>query len=161
MPVRLVMRTRYRVSMLDRVQYGPVPKQRLYERFTDGRISGLLNEDMLQTLFIGLTRNDIGGGSHDLMDQQNRRYEARTITNRGVNLIPSNQIGQGRTINLDAIAERRNELYAFIFVDVRNSPNYFIFSIPVDDPIFEYRRRLSCNQVDGVVSEYPNRTIRL
>lgn len=138
---RLEIEVVYNLDMQGHLKYGSVIPQRLYERFTDGRISGLLNEDLLQSLFTGLTRNDIGGGSHDLMDREGRKYEARTVTRHGVNLRPSNQKGQGRRIDDAAAMARRCELHAFIFVDVRLCPLYRIYATEARTlgPVDEYQ----------------------
>ena len=110
-------------------------------------------------MFIGLTRNDIGGGGYDLIDRAGSVYEARTITNGGVKLAPSNQYGQGRIRDDDAMMERRERLHAYIFVDVRESPLYRIFALLSGSEHIGNRRDLTTNMVNRIISDYPRRRI--
>ena len=156
---RLELGVAYRLGLQGHLKYGSVIPQRLYERFTDGRISGLLNEDLLQSLFTGLTRNDIGGGSHDLIDREGRKYEARTVTRHGVNLRPSNQKGQGRRIDDKAAMARRRDLYAFVFVDVRLCPRYRIYAVEAQK--LGRSMGIKPHEFDELLAEARQKTLRI
>lgn len=118
-----------------------------------------MNEDLLQSLFTGLTRNDIGGGSHDLMDREGRKYEARTVTRHGVNLRPSNQKGQGRRIDDAAAMARRCELHAFIFVDVRLCPLYRIYA--TEARTLGQSMSIKPHEFDELLAEARQKTLRI
>lgn len=152
---RIRQNTLYIVDMTGNISYGPVSSQRMYERFSDGRLPGLLNTDLLQFLFKGMTKIYIGGGSHDLRDDNGLRYKARTVTNnnKGVEFRPSNQRGQGRAEDDQAAMQDRRDVDFFIVVDVRESPIYKIFMVP--NATIGAQMKFTVGQIDRLVATFP------
>ena len=147
----LRLRVVYKLDLTDRIRFGPIKKQILYERFTDGRISGLLAEDLANSLYNNLMKSPTEQSSYDIMDDEGNRYECRTITLRGANLIPSNQIGKGRQYDAEAHHKKVGSLHAYIFTDIRHSPIFYIVAIPVKQ--LGGAKRISTNQFDGLISD--------
>ena len=121
----------YKLDLTDKIKFGPIKKQILYERITDGRISGLLSEDLANSLYNNITKSPSENSNYDIMDDDGNKYECRTITRLGANLVPSNQLGKGRSIDLAKHEQKLESIFAYIFTDVRNSPIFRIVAIPV------------------------------
>lgn len=128
---------RAKLDLTDKMQLGPIKKQTLYERFTDGRISGLLAEDLVSALYNNLTKSPAENTPYDLIDVDGNKYEVRTVTKGGVQLIPSAQIGTGRKYDEDKHRVKHDSLYAYIFIDVRDSPLFYITGIKKSDVPFK------------------------
>ncbi len=141
----------YKLDLTDKIRFGPIKKQILYERFTDGRISGLLAEDLANSLYNNLMKSPTERSSYDIMDDNGHRYECRTITPRGANLIPSNQIGKGRQYDAEAHHKKVDSLHAYIFTDIRHSPIFYIVAIPVEQ--LGGAKNITTKQFDLLVSE--------
>lgn len=114
------------------MKYGPVPEQRLHLEFRDGRIAGLVNEELIAEVF-GMTRLRSKNAPYDLLHQEPGevdplKLDAKGLTDK-VSFLPSNQVGQGRTKDLPAYHERRAFLDGYVVVDLRASPRFTILGI--------------------------------
>jgi hypothetical protein len=54
MAKKFTLKNRYKIDLTNKMELGAIPKQTLYKRFTDGRISGLLAEDLSEALYNNL-----------------------------------------------------------------------------------------------------------
>lgn len=112
----------YVINLREKLRYGDITEQRLARRFTDGRLSGLLNEELVVAHFSGLHINEDAGASYDIYSDRAGLYEVKTVTPRAVSLRPSNQHGQGRIKDDDIALERILSITGYILVDVRDMP---------------------------------------
>ena len=151
MAKKFTLKNRYKIDLTNKMELGAIPKQTLYKRFTDGRISGLLAEDLLNALYNNLTKAPSESSPYDLLDDNGNKYESRVVTKRGVNLNPSNQIGSGRSYNEDKHRTKHESLYAYIFIDVRDSPIFYIVGINRNDVPFV--KKLSPNSFDKLLKD--------
>ena len=116
------------------MKYGPVAEQRLHVEFKDGRIAGLVNEELIAEVF-GMTRMRDQGAPYDLLHQPRGEVEPLKLDAKGLNakygvsFLPSNQKGKGRKKDLPAYHERRAFLDGYIVVDLRGSPRFTILGI--------------------------------
>ena len=147
MAKQFLLNQRYKIDLTNRMQFGEVSKQVLYQRFTDGRISGLLAEDLLYALYNNFTKSPSEGSAYDLLDDDGNKYEVRVITKGGVSLIPSAQIGVGRQYNEEKHKDKHESLHAYVFIDVRDSPIFYITGISRNDVPFtkNYHRQSLTN----------------
>ena len=139
----------YKLDLTNKIEFGPIKKQTLYERFTDGRISGLLSEDLANALYNNITKSPSEKSTFDIMDNEGRKYECRTLTESGASLLPSNQVGKGRYYNETEHVRKLEALHAYIFTDIRNSPIFRIVAIPIED--LGQRKRISCKMFDELI----------
>ena len=142
----------YRLDLTNKIKFGPIKKQTLYERFTDGRISGLLSEDLANALYNNVTKSPSEKSTFDIMDDEGRKYECRTLTDSGASLLPSSQVGVGRSYNETEHIRKIEALHAYIFTDIRNSPIFKIVAIPIED--LGKRKRISSKQFDELIENY-------
>ena len=141
----------YPIDLREKLRYGDIAEQRLARRFTDGRLSGLLNEELAVAHFRGLRLNENAGAEHDLFGDAGERYEVKTVTPNGLKFRPSNQYGQGRIRDDAAALERIRALTGYVLVDVRRMPNvtvYFVSSAALVRLAQEGRYELSAAQFD-------------
>lgn len=141
----------YKLDLSKHMQFGPIPKQRLWQAFTDGRVAGVLNELLCVELFNNLSHAPASGAMYDLIDSNGNWYEARTVTKWGVKLIPSSMWGAGRTLDKKAYDKRLKQLHGFVFTDVRNSPQFTITFVPVAK-MPSNAKELSAQQFDYWIS---------
>ena len=141
----------YLLYMESCIQFGPIQKQVLWVRFTDGRNIGLLSEDLIAALFNNLSKSPSSKDAYDFSDREGRKYECRTVTKRGVGLLPSKQVGTGRKYNALEHKEKRAMLHAYIFVDVRDSPLFRITMI--EEKRIPDKHRLSAIDFDKLLEE--------
>lgn len=121
-------RTWYKANYKEQIKFGPIKKQELWSFFTDGRVMGLLNEKLLTSLFNNISPAPSNNSSYDVVIDGKHKCEVRSVT-KDVKLIPSKQIGTGRQYDEKAYKEKRKCLYAYIFVDVIDSPEFSIVGI--------------------------------
>lgn len=141
----------YRLDLTDKIMFGPIKKQILYERFTDGRISGLLSEDLANSLYNNITKAPSEKSFYDVMDDEGRKYECRTITRKGSSLLPSNQLGQGRRRDLQKHQEKQRSLFAYIFTDIRHSPIFRIVAVPIN--LLDGKTSITSLQFDRLIKQ--------
>lgn len=63
----LVFNIYFTLDLTNKISIGNIPKNILYDRLNDGRILGLLVEDIISYEFNGITRVLSNGCSHDLI----------------------------------------------------------------------------------------------
>ncbi len=121
--------TIYLSDLSNSLQFGSIPIAVLYNIFKDGRLSGLLIEHLIESMFLNLTRLKQENSSLDFIDSKGGRYEVRVITKNGVKFIPSHMIGKGRKFNQEGFDEKLAQIDYFLLCDVNNFPKISIFTI--------------------------------
>jgi hypothetical protein len=103
------------------VSFGSLPKEILYDLFTDGRVSSPFIERCLVKWFPQL--KFIGGRGYDHIDISNEgiKYDAKSFTKRGSNFSPSSMQGKGRKIDPIELWEHANTMI-YIFCDIIDFP---------------------------------------
>ena len=116
----------YRFDITGKVALGPISKQTLYKKLTDGRIAGFLMEDFIEAAFSNTSLAPNNQSPFDLFitDQnESKKYESKVITlSTGLCLLPSNQRGQNRITNDEAYRVRRANLDGYVITDITESP---------------------------------------
>ena len=150
--------TVYVFNITDRIELGHIKKQVLYDKVTDGRISGLLMEDFIESAFENVAKAPNAKSPFDLY-VDDYKYESRVVTGNGVKLIPSNQIGTGRKFNLEGYKAKRAGLDGYVFTEVADSPVLRILMLPEPDvPLVREMKRKDCL---NLFSRYPNKKVKL
>lgn len=124
----------YKIDLSGQIKFGPIEENDLYEIFKDGRVAGLIIEHLLNTIFKNLTRLGHENAALDFIDNDARRYEARTVTKNGVKFIPSHMIGQGRKFSQAGFVKKLSRLESFILLDITQCPVFIITSVSANDP---------------------------
>lgn len=121
---------------IDRIEFGDIAKDDLLNIYRDGRVSGLIAELLVESIFSNLRRSGAEGTPYDLVDEKTgEKWEVRVITKGGVKFLPSSQIGVGRKYDEEKFLEKLRAVTGYILVDVRYIPNICIGSILSKDLI--------------------------
>lgn len=151
----------YEINGTGEIKFFNVDVDILCELYADGRRSGLLVEDVLEKTFKNIYKVGSEKSKYDVINSiTNTKIECRALTpngeKNGLQLIPSKQIGSGRTYNKAEYIDKLNLISHFIFVDVRSLPIMKIFSMPSsaalinpDKPI----RSLSIKTINELISK--------
>lgn len=91
------------------------------EVLSDGRFAAPFIERQLTKWFPHLIYVK-GNKDHDHIDDQGNLYDAKNFTKGGLNFMPSNMIGAGRSLDKNIALEKANKLI-YICVDITNLPN--------------------------------------
>lgn len=149
--------TLYEVDGTGQIEFFGLDVSILCERFKDGRISGLLSENVVDNVFDNIHKVETEKSNYDVIDDlTNTKIEIRVITKNGVKLIPSNMIGAGRKYNYKKFMEKLDLIGYYIFVDVRELPIMRIFSISSDSVRLNINkpiRQLSIKQINSIIDD--------
>jgi len=110
----------YHFDLTDTMSFGDIKKERLYEFFKDGRNASFMLEEQLIHWFPELTRVE-GNKDHDHISENGVKYDAKNFTKRGLNFMPSNQIGAGRKFDSEVAYDKANKLI-YICCDIVDFP---------------------------------------
>jgi len=135
---RLIFNHRQRFSLSKKIKIGDIPEMLLYDRLRDGRIIGLLIEDIIATEFIGITRVISNGCTHDLIKSDCKtpiRLQCKSYKNNKLSIIPSYMLGTGRKYDYIGMMNYLENIDAFIFIKIDNFPELETITIKTEDII--------------------------
>ena len=120
------------------LQIGPLGPDEVGQLLKDGRIAGLLAKALLQK-WIGA---EVDHNNDLLLD--GKKYDVKTVSKQGANLLPSYQIGSGRC-EIPALAERHQSARdGVVFIDITKSP---IFQVHIVESVhLPKNKKLSYSQ---------------
>lgn len=121
---------------VDDISFGSIPKEVIYELFTDGRHAAAFLEEQLTHWFPELTRIK-GNKDHDHVDAVGKKYDAKNFTKGGLKFMPSSQLGSGRKFNQTAAHSKANELI-YICCDIIEFPKVRVRFVPGSELVKEY-----------------------
>lgn len=87
----------FQFDLASQISFGTLSEEELYILFKDGRVASHFLQVLITKWFPELKFVD--GKGFDHLDNSEIKYEMKGFTKRGCKLLPSNQIGQGRTMN--------------------------------------------------------------
>jgi hypothetical protein len=129
-------------SALGKVKFMDIPETELYQFFSDGRITGLLTDQMLNARYKNLSAMRSGNNKgFDLYQNAGDGatphkpflWETKVWTKHGCDLAPSGMKGKNRKYNEDEFNANANTLTGgFIVVDIRNFPIMRVFGITAE-----------------------------
>jgi len=118
--VKISEGTKYIIN-IKKFSFGGISKGNLKEIFKDGRVFGLLSEYLLPTISNGEIKKEPGNKYFDL-SKKKEKIEQRTLTDEGLRLIPSSQIGTGRSYNSEVFTNKIKEVKWFFIIDNTKFP---------------------------------------
>jgi len=125
----------YKIDLTGKVMLGNVPEMLLYDRLRDGRIIGLLVEDIIANEFAGLTRTSSNGSAHDLIKTDCRipmRLQCKSFKGSHVDVSPSYMKGKGRKFETHLFVDYFSKIDGWIFIDVSSFPVITVYVIDSD-----------------------------
>jgi hypothetical protein len=110
----------YNFDLSEKVQVGDIPKNELYELFTDGRVSSKFLERQISIWFPDLEFVDEDGYDH-ISKSSGIKWDVKGFTKGGATYAPSNMIGKGRKILIEEMHLHANTI-GYIFTDIVDFP---------------------------------------
>ena len=110
------------------ISFGLLSENKLNTLFKDGRYASPFMEEYLPVWFPKLKRV-LGNKDHDHVDPDGIYYDAKNFTKNGLQFMPSNQIGAGRSYDAKATEEKANKL-VYICCDITNFPKVRVKFVP-------------------------------
>jgi hypothetical protein len=161
--LKLIIPGRYSFSLRGRAKLGYIKENLLYERLRDGRIIGLLAEDIIESEFSGVTRVAGSGCSSDLIKHDcspAQRLQCKSYRGHGADLSPSGMKGKGRCFSREDFLKYCQSFEAFLLVDVERFPELVVHAISVQSilglaRISKSSATISRSQLDGFVDSSP------
>ena len=120
---------------VDPIAYGPIDTDLLKFKFKDGRITGLLLEDLYDGLFRNVTKCSDKASEFDLFvtDKHNSYHYQSKVISSGSNsfdLCPSFMKGKGRKYDEDKMHGIIRRLDGYVLTDISNFPDLVIYTLP-------------------------------
>ena len=105
---------------LSNLSFCDLSSDEVFEVLSDGRFAAPFIERQLTTWFPLIHVK--GNKDHDHIDEDGNLYDAKNFTKGGLNFMPSNQIGAGRSLDKNIALEKANKLI-YICVDITKLPD--------------------------------------
>lgn len=118
--IKIIEDVKYIIEIKD-FSFGPIPRDVLIKNFKDGRAFGLIGEYILPAISGGKIKKTTGNKAYDF-SKKGLKIEQRTLTKRGLNLIPSNQIGSGRSYDVNRFKSKLDSINWIFIIDNSNFP---------------------------------------
>lgn len=118
--IEIVENTKY-IILIKNFSFGPIPQEDLIENFKDGRAFGLISEYILPAVSEGEIKK-MGGNKFYDHTRRGVKIEQRTLTDFGLRLMPSNQIGSGRAFNSAEFKKKIGDIKWFFIIDNTKFP---------------------------------------
>ena len=135
---KLIFNKRQHVSLYKQIKIGNIPEMLLYDRLRDGRIIGLLIEDIIANEFSGITRVVGNGCAHDLVKTDCKipiRLQCKSYKNNKLSITPSYMVGSGRKYDYDGMISYLDNIDAFVFIKIDDFPELEIITVKTSDLI--------------------------
>ena len=116
--------------------FGNLSTRELSEVLKDGRVAAPLLEVQLTKWFNELTHIK-GNKDHDHIGKNGELYDAKNFTKGGLNFMPSNQRGQGRTFIAEIAHEKANKLI-YICCDIVDFPKLRVKFVKGSELVKQY-----------------------
>ena len=126
-------------TALGKIKFLDIPERELYHFFADGRVTGLLMDQMLNSRYKNLSAMRNGAnkgfdlyqnGGDGATPAKPLLWETKVWTKHGCDLAPSVMKGKGRTYDKDEFHANAKKLTGgFIVVDIRQFPAMKVFGI--------------------------------
>lgn len=101
---------------------------RLY--FTDGRRVSFMLERRIAYEVLNGTLAPSEGAGWDVLDDQSRKWEVRSISRGGIYFCPSYMVGSGRSFNQPGFLSKLDEIEGYVVSDIESFPKIPFWIIP-------------------------------
>jgi hypothetical protein len=128
-------RAAFDVDLTGRLRIGALSIHKLHHALSDGRVLGLLVEDLLACEVHGLAKAEHSGAAHDLFCSGLRStYECKTSKTGSFSVAPSRMKGIGRTFNAADCLEQIKGVDGLLLGNTANFPliEFAVLRIPDD-----------------------------
>lgn len=110
----------FEFDLTGRVQFGDLPIDLIHTLFTDGRVASKFLEHHLPVWFPELKFVDAHGYDH-VRTHDGRKFDLKGFTPRGACYAPSEMLGKGRKITVEAVHAHARDI-DYVFSDITEFP---------------------------------------
>lgn len=107
--------------------------------FQDGRRCSFITERRIAREFIGGRIADSEGAAYDVFDQNNKKWEVRSLTNSGIHFCPSYMVGSGRKFEEKGFLAKIEQIGGYYIAIINTFPNVPVYKVSSDQVLAWYR----------------------
>ena len=100
--------------------------------FQDGRRCSFITERRIAKEFIGGRLADSEGAAYDVFDQDDKKWEVRSLTRSGIYFCPSYMVGAGRKFDEAGFQAKLDEIKGYYVARITTFPEVEVFKIDVE-----------------------------
>jgi hypothetical protein len=100
--------------------------------FQDGRRCSFITERRIAREFIGGRIADSEGAAYDVFDQDDKKWEVRSLTDNGMYFCPSYMVGAGRKFDEAGFQAKLDEIKGYYVARITTFPEVEVFKIDVE-----------------------------
>ncbi len=119
-----------------------ISKEDVQQYFTDGRrVSFLLERRLAKEILKGKLA-DSEGKDYDVIDNDGKKYEVRSISKDGIYFCPSYMVGSSRSFNEIGFIKKAENIEGYILCDITLFPNIKFYIVSAKEVIDWYKKGL-------------------
>jgi hypothetical protein len=107
--------------------------------FRDGRRCSFITERRIAREFLKGRIADSEGAAYDVFDQNNKKWEVRSLTSGGVYFCPSYMVGSGRKFEEKGFLEKLSEIEGYILAKINDFPRVPVYKVHSKQVLDWYR----------------------
>ena len=107
--------------------------------FQDGRRCSFITERRIAKEFIGGRLADSEGAAYDVFDQDNKKWEVRSLTDNGMYFCPSYMVGSGRKFEEKGFLAKLEEIEGYYIAMINTFPNVPVYKVSSDQVLTWYK----------------------
>ena len=107
--------------------------------FQDGRRCSFITERRIAREFIGGRIADSEGAAYDVFDQDDKKWEVRSLTNSGIYFCPSYMVGSGRKFEEKGFLAKIEEIEGYYIAMINTFPNVPVYKVSSDQVLAWYK----------------------
>ncbi len=122
------------IDLTGKCKLGDIPEYALYQKLRDGRIMGLLVEDIIENHFANMTKVRNANAAFDLFLHYEDAYllvQCKSSKTNRFCICPSHMKGKGRRFDLDIFLEYLTKFDVFVFAYIAEFPLITVTFMPV------------------------------
>jgi len=108
------------------------------EYFKDGRRCSFLIERKLR-IYMKAEIAETEGKSYDLIDENNNKWEVRSLTNNGVYFCPSTMVGSSRKFDEKGFLRKLKVVVGYKIANIQTFPNVKVYSVSSEQVLAWYK----------------------
>ncbi len=107
--------------------------------FQDGRRCSFITERRIAREFIGGRIADSEGAAYDVFDQDDKKWEVRSLTNSGIYFCPSYMVGSGRKFEEKGFLAKIEEIEGYYIAMINTFPNVPVYKVSSNQVLAWYK----------------------
>ena len=108
--------------------------------FQDGRRCSFITERRIAKEFIGGRIADSEGAAYDVFDQDDKKWEVRSLTRSGIYFCPSYMVGSGRKFEEKGFLAKIEEIEGYYVAMITTFPEVPVYKISADQVLAWYNK---------------------